>query len=64
MSTIQKFMKDEDGAALTEYLLLLGIIVAGVAGASTAFGTNLSSAFGKWGTYIGTLDSNVPGGTT
>ncbi|WP_428648636.1 Flp family type IVb pilin, partial [Roseibium sp.] len=41
----------EDGVALTEYLMLLGLLVAGVIVAVTAAGTNLAAAWDSWGTF-------------
>jgi Flp pilus assembly pilin Flp len=35
-NTVARFRKDEDGIALTEYLVLLGLLVAGVIGAVIA----------------------------
>jgi pilus assembly protein Flp/PilA len=51
---ISTFAKDEDGAALSEYLVLLGILVAGVIAAVTAFGGALATAFNDWGTWATT----------
>jgi pilus assembly protein Flp/PilA len=46
------FVKDEDGAALTEYLILLGLIVGGVVAAVTTFGTNLAAVWTAWATWV------------
>lgn len=40
-----QFKKQEDGLALTEYLILLGVITAAVVAGVTAFGTDLSAAW-------------------
>lgn len=47
-----KFKHDEDGLALTEYLLLLGLLVGGVIVAVTLFGTNLSNAWNSWAGFF------------
>jgi pilus assembly protein Flp/PilA len=49
------FMKDEDGAALTEYLVLLGLLVGGVVAAVIAFGTQLSATWETWDDFVATL---------
>jgi pilus assembly protein Flp/PilA len=49
---LQTFRKEEDGLALTEYLVLLGLLVGGVIAAVTAFGGGLSTAWGEWTTWI------------
>lgn len=51
-SLMIKFRDDEDGAALTEYLILLGLVAGGVAAAVTTFGTSVSGAFTGWGTWV------------
>ena len=47
-----KFKQDEDGLALTEYLLLLGLLVGGVIVAVTLFGTNLGNAWNSWAGFF------------
>lgn len=49
---INKFKHDEDGLALTEYLLLLGLLVGGVIVAVALFGTNLSGAWNNWAGFF------------
>lgn len=51
MSTVRAFAREEDGVALTEYLVLLGLLIGGVVAAVTAAGTNLSSAWTSWGSW-------------
>ena len=45
------FSREEDGVALTEYLILLALLIGGVILAVTAAGTNLASAWTSWGTW-------------
>ncbi|OHV74382.1 hypothetical protein [Ensifer sp. LCM 4579] len=51
MSTVRAFAREEDGVALTEYLILLGLLIGGVIATVTAAGTNLSDAWDAWGTW-------------
>lgn len=58
LSHIALFRKEDDGIALTEYLILLGLLTLAVIGAVLVFGTNLAGAWNAWATWIG---SNVTG---
>jgi pilus assembly protein Flp/PilA len=46
LSNIQKFGKDEDGAALVEYTVLLGLMLAVAVGTLTLIGTDINGIFG------------------
>ena len=48
---IRCFAAEEDGVALTEYLVLLGTLIGGVMVAVTGVGTNLASAWSSWGGF-------------
>lgn len=62
ITMLQSFRKEEDGLALTEYLILLGLLVGGVIIAVGVLGTNLSTAWTEWSTYFtGANDLGVPG---
>ena len=50
---MNRFSRDEDGLALTEYLILLGLLIGGVIAAVTLFGGNLSDTWGAWANYFG-----------
>ena len=39
---IMRFLKDEEGASMAEYALLLGLITVAIATVVTAFGTRIS----------------------
>jgi pilus assembly protein Flp/PilA len=54
---VRAFAAEEDGAALTEYIVLLGILVGGVIGAVTLFGENLNTVWQSWADWV----SSVPG---
>ncbi|ESZ56385.1 hypothetical protein X728_27665, partial [Mesorhizobium sp. L103C120A0] len=45
---------EEDGIALSEYLVLLGLLVGGVIASVLAVGVNLSAAWTSWGTWFTT----------
>lgn len=47
MNSLVNFIKDEEGATIAEYALLLGLILVAVVTVVTAFGTNISSAVSK-----------------
>ena len=47
MTKFVSFLKDESGAAAAEYVLILAIIGAAIAGAALAFGEAISDALGR-----------------
>ncbi len=51
LTKVRAFSREEDGVALTEYLILLALLVGGVIAAVTAAGSNLSAAWDAWGTW-------------
>ena len=63
ITMLQSFRKDEDGLALTEYLILLGLLTGAVIGAVIAFGGGLSTAWGDWALWLQGLDAG-PGPVT
>ena len=42
----------EEGLALTEYVVMLGLITAALVTAVTLFGTNLANAWDGWAVWI------------
>ncbi len=46
---IGAFRREEDGVALTEYLVLLALLIGGVILAVTTAGENLALAWTSWG---------------
>ena len=56
LEVARNFAREEDGASMAEYLVLLGILTATVVAAITIFGGAMARAFSSWGTWI---DSNV-----
>lgn len=55
-----RIREEEDGVALSEYLILLGLLVGGVIAAVLLFGTNLGTAWGAWAAWIGLADDAAP----
>jgi len=58
-SQVSRFSKDENGLALTEYLILLGLLTAGVIAAVLLMGTSLGTAWGTWGTWFQSNTTNL-----
>jgi Flp pilus assembly pilin Flp len=51
LNSVKKFGKDEEGASLVEYCVLLGVLVAGTITAMQLMGTKAAGMF----TYASTL---------
>ncbi|HEX8471266.1 MAG TPA: Flp family type IVb pilin [Brevundimonas sp.] len=51
---ISKFVQDESGATAIEYGLIAALISVAIIGAVTALGTNLTGAFGRVSSALGT----------
>lgn len=49
---LQKFVRNDSGAAAAEYALILAIVGAGIAGAAVALGGSITTAMNKAGTCI------------
>jgi Flp pilus assembly pilin Flp len=45
LNSVKKFGKDEEGASLVEYCVLLGVLVAGTITAMQLMGTNAAGMF-------------------
>jgi len=52
LDLITRFHSDEEGLALTEYLLLLGLLTSAVIVAVIAFGTQLGVLWDGWVTFM------------
>ena len=59
-SVARRLRDEEDGLALTEYLVVLGLLVGGVIAAVLTFGNELSNAWEAWGNWVGSLGDNAP----
>jgi pilus assembly protein Flp/PilA len=55
-----RFTKEEDGLALTEYLILLGLLTGAVILAVVAFGSALANTWNTWGTFFTTWGVGAP----
>ncbi|MBY5851035.1 MULTISPECIES: Flp family type IVb pilin [Rhizobium] len=48
VNSVRAFAREEDGVALTEYLILLALLVGGVIAAVTLAGNNLATVWNGW----------------
>ncbi|MFD1341180.1 Flp family type IVb pilin [Litorisediminicola beolgyonensis] len=55
-----RFRKDEEGLALTEYLVLLALLVAGIIGAVTLYGEALEGAWTNWSSWATAVLGQTP----
>lgn len=56
-----RYLRDEEeGLALTEYLILLGLLTAAVITAVGTFGSELGAAWGTWATWIADAAVDAP----
>jgi Flp pilus assembly pilin Flp len=46
------FGREEEGASMAEYLVLLGVLVVVVTGGIAAFSGAMNTAFNNWATWI------------
>lgn len=54
LSHVALFRSEDEGIALTEYLILLGLLTLAVIAAVVLFGGNLASAWNAWASWAGT----------
>ena len=47
VNSVRAFAREEDGVALTEYLILLGLLVGGVVASVVLIGDELNTAWGS-----------------
>ena len=52
---LRRFRRDEDGAAMLEYTVLLALITAGVIATITTVGTNVSTIWTTFQTTFGAV---------
>jgi pilus assembly protein Flp/PilA len=52
---VNRFHRDEDGPAMVEYGLLVGLIALVVAAAAVFLGTSISTLFSEIGSYLKTI---------
>ncbi|CAN7211378.1 hypothetical protein LJR235_000659 [Pararhizobium sp. LjRoot235] len=56
LSAVRAFAREEDGVALTEYLILLALLVGGVIATVVIAGTNLNAAWVTWAAFFTELE--------
>ena len=61
---VTSLKKDNEGLALTEYLLLLGLITAGIITAVLGFGESLNVLWTQWADFMSAFETaaSVPTG--
>ena len=57
---LSRFQSDEEGLALTEYLILLGLLTAAVIVAVLAFGGQLGILWQSWADWLNSLTGAPP----
>ena len=57
---VSKFKNEEQGIALTEYLILLGLLTAGVIVAVLAIGVDLGAYWNSWAAWFSANDLGAP----
>lgn len=55
LKLIHRFRRDDSGAAMVEYGLLVGLIALVVAAGATTLGTDISAMFNAIGAYLATI---------
>ena len=60
LDMVRRFRSEEEGLALTEYLILLGLLTAAVVAAVLLFGQNLGSQWSNWSTWLEDLPEPAP----
>ena len=61
---LTRFARDVKGLALTEYLILLGLLTAAVIAAVLLFGQELGANWESWGNWMRDQDLDAPATTT
>lgn len=60
LDVMRRMRDEEEGLALTEYLILLGLLTAVVVGAVITFGDNLGDRWDAWATWLTGLNPPPP----
>lgn len=63
-NTLARFARDAKGLALTEYLILLGLLTAAVIAAVLLFGQELGANWQSWADWMAGTDLDAPATTT
>lgn len=57
---VVQLKSDEEGLALTEYVLLLGLLTGAVIASVIAFGGALDTLWSAWATWLGSAAVDAP----
>lgn len=60
LDLLRRFKEEKDGLALTEYLILLGLLTAAVITAVLAFGGQLGTLWQGWADWLNSLTGAPP----
>ncbi|PSH68911.1 hypothetical protein CU102_11620 [Phyllobacterium brassicacearum] len=60
VNSVRAFAREEDGVALTEYLILLGLLVGGVVASVVLIGEDLNTAWDSWADWFEAQDLDAP----
>lgn len=60
LDVMRRMRDEEEGLALTEYLILLGLLTAAVVAAVLLFGGNLAVQWDLWANWLTGLDAPPP----
>ena len=60
LNKVRAFAREEDGVALTEYLILLGLLVGGVVASIVTIGGELETNWSSWATWFQGQDLDAP----
>ncbi|UWU17027.1 hypothetical protein N2599_29960 (plasmid) [Rhizobium sullae] len=63
VNSVRAFAREEDGVALTEYLILLGLLVGGVVASVLTIGGELNTAWASWATWFQAQTLTAPAAT-
>ncbi|MBJ3763659.1 hypothetical protein ILP92_12955 [Maribius pontilimi] len=57
---VRRYYSEDEGLALSEYLVVLGLLIGGVIGTVLIFGQQLSLAWQNWGLWIASALGSTP----
>jgi pilus assembly protein Flp/PilA len=57
MKTVERFVRDQKGATLVEYIILVGIVALIAFGGFKAFGTNVTTSIKAQGASVGSVNT-------
>ena len=59
-ATLKRFLREEEGAALVEYGLLVGLIAIACVVSLKLLGTNINAMFNAIAVYLGLVKAAIP----